>query len=186
MLLRLSPTHSAAAKCMSCVDYRPWPYMLLSADTRIPEIVYHIVIWDSRPVYISSLVACVFSTMASSFTIVRHETSGDRIPHRLGGIRGQCRFLLYWSVRFRRRHTVLLLCGHENSDGRIPDRQLGFTISVHCLFYNFSYPSCPFSSILFLSSPFLRSSSVSSTRSSSILVYVYIWRLICIYTVCIY
>ena len=171
---------------MSCVDYRPWPYMLLSADTRIPEIVYHIVIWDSRPVYISSLVACVFSTMASSFTIVRHETSGDRIPHRLGGIRGQCRFLLYWSVRFRRRHTVLLLCGHENSDGRIPDRQLGFTISVHCLFYNFSYPSCPFSSILFLSSPFLRSSSVSSTRSSSILVYVYIWRLICIYTVCIY
>ena len=34
--------------------------------------------------YISS-VACVFSTLASSFTTVRHETSGDRIPHRKVG-----------------------------------------------------------------------------------------------------
>ena len=92
MLLRLPPTHSAVTKCMSCVDYRPWPYMLLSSDMRIPEIVYHIVRWDSRPVYISSLLVCVFSTLASRFTTVRHENSGDRIPHRKVGFAASVHF----------------------------------------------------------------------------------------------
>ena len=92
MLLRLPPTQSAVTKYMSCVDYRPWPYVLLPVrhensgdriphrkvgfatsvhfffidrwvfdigllfyyptDMRIPEIVYHIVRWDSLSVYI--------------------------------------------------------------------------------------------------------------------------------------
>ena len=55
MLLRLPPTQSAVTKYMSCVDYRPWPYVLLP---------------------------------------VRHENSGDRIPHRKVGFANSVHLIL--------------------------------------------------------------------------------------------
>ena len=79
MLLRLPPTHSAVTKYMTRVDYRQRPHALLPArhensGDHIPHRK-----WDSRTVYVSSLLSCGFSTLASCFTTDRHVSSSSYI-----------------------------------------------------------------------------------------------------------